>query len=413
MKKYLPYILLGALLLILFAMMGSGPSEAKKEVDLRPSFKKADKRPYGGYIAYENLKTFFPLAKVERETTSPDSWKHISRYWSNQALVIVTPRFDPSEEEWNEIYKFIERGNDVFISTTFLNFTVERQVKTDLYVSAFYDLDAKFFVDPESMAVSLTVPAGAGKKVYKYPGHDYGTWFNRFDTSTSRILGYDGYGRTNFIGLKAGKGNLFLNLAPITFTNYFLLHKGNMEYYDQVFSLLSERATLVAWDEYYSSRKKPQKEDKHWLRVLLKLENADGKRSFAAAFWLLLGILLLYAVNDMRRKQRPIPVMRAPANDSLEFVKTIGRLYHDKGDHANLCRKMTAYFLEHVRSRYKMQTLQLNDDFVKELAYKSGADEQLLRDIVGFIETVATNDSITAQSMAWYHEKLETFYKHS
>ena len=64
--------------------------------------------------------------------------------------------------------------------------------------------------------------------------------------------------------------------------------------------------------------------------------------------------LLLYVVLEMRRKQRTIPVMTKPKNDSLEFVKTIGRLYHDKGDHKNLCRKMSAYFLEHVRNRYKL-----------------------------------------------------------
>ena len=66
----------------------------------------------------------------------------------------------------------------------------------------------------------------------------------------------------------------------------------------------------------------------------------------------------------MRRKQRYIPVVAKPKNDSLDFVKTIGRLYYDKGDHKNLSRKMGAFFLEHVRSRYKLPTGTLNEEFI-------------------------------------------------
>ena len=33
---------------------------------------------------------------------------------------------------------------------------------------------------------------------------------------------------------------------------------------------------------------------------------------------------------------------------------------------------MAAYFLEHVRNRYKLATGTLDDDFIKNLQYKSG-----------------------------------------
>jgi hypothetical protein len=190
-----------------------------------------------------------------------------------------------------------------------------------------------------------------------------------------------------------------------------------MSYYDQSLSLISDKVKTVVWDEYFLNKRSEQQqrenEDKGWLSTLLNLENADGKKSFKAAFWLLLAILLLYVLSEMRRKQRIIPVLKKPANDSLDFVKTIGRLYHDKGDHQNLCRKMSAYFLEHVRSRYKLPTQRLDEEFVQNLVYKTGAPEDLIRQIVNFIRGLDEERTVSAATMAVFHERLEQFYKNS
>jgi hypothetical protein len=76
----------------------------------------------------------------------------------------------------------------------------------------------------------------------------------------------------------------------------------------------------------------------------MNVQNANGDKSFGAAFVVLAAILLLYVLLNMRRKQRYIPIVKKPSNDSLDFVKTIGRLYFDKADHKNLCRKMASFF---------------------------------------------------------------------
>jgi hypothetical protein len=110
---------------------------------------------------------------------------------------------------------------------------------------------------------------------------------------------------------------------------------------------------------------------------------------------------------EMRRKQRIIPVVSKPKNDSLDFVKTIGRLYYDKGDHKNLCRKMSAYFLEHVRSKYKLQTSNLDEDFIKLLQFKSGAGEQEIRSIVTFIKYLDTAPVISIIKYYSFYELLK------
>ena len=144
------------------------------------------------------------------------------------------------------------------------------------------------------------------------------------------------------------------------------------------------------WDEYYLYKKSDdneREEKKSWLSVLFRYP------ALKAALLTAIFTLLLFVLLEMRRKQRFIPVITKPRNDSLDFVKTIGRLYYDKGDHKNLCRKMAAYFLEHVRNKYKLPTGTLDDEFVKNLQFKSGVEEQEIRSIVSFIKYLDEADS--------------------
>ena len=88
------------------------------------------------------------------------------------------------------------------------------------------------------------------------------------------MLGYDEKGRPNFIHLHAGKGNLYVHLEPLAFSNYFILHKNNIDYYENALSVISPDVTKVVWDEYYlnkrSSENDPEKK-KSWLSGVVPL----------------------------------------------------------------------------------------------------------------------------------------------
>jgi hypothetical protein len=177
-------------------------------------------------------------------------------------------------------------------------------------------------------------------------------------------------------------------------------------------SLISHNKKTVVWDEYYLYKKYSyerrsadnDEEGNSWLKALF---------SYRALKWALLTAiftLLLYVLMEMRRKQRYIPVITKPRNDSLDFVKTIGRLYYDKGDHKNLCRKMAAYFLEHVRNRYKLKTTALNEEFITNLQVKTGIDETEIRSVVFFIRDMESAPVIGDHQLHYFHKQLESFY---
>ena len=405
MKKFILHILIGLVAIAVIVLFFSGENNNARRFDGRVTLQKRDKIPYGTFVAYENLKELFPKAAIMASMEEPGYWDSLSNYDAGQALIIITPHFNASEYEMKKMIRFMEEGNDVFISTMDLSYEVTQMLKCNANAAAglMYYFDQSEGSD--LLSVSLTKPPFQKQSSYTYPGKRYDFYFYKLDTSVVTVLGLDKNENPNFIHLKTGDGNLYVHLAPMAFSNYFLLHKKNIAYYENALSVISPNTTRVVWDEYYSSKRQQQQKKSNWLNGFLKHQ---------ALKWALLTALfalLVYVLLEMRRKQRYIPVIRKPGNDSLEFVKIIGRLYHDKGDHKNLCRKMSAYFLEHVRSRYKLPTSELNEGFEKNLQVKTGVEQGEINSIVSFIRQLDTLDVVSDKQLAWFHKQLESFYK--
>ncbi|MBC7947230.1 MAG: hypothetical protein H7Y42_05070 [Chitinophagaceae bacterium] len=409
MKKVLPYLLIGIILLAAGLLIFTADNNRKRLLDERISFRKKDKVPYGTYVAYENLRHLFPRASISTNSNGPGDWDSLSNYDGGQALIIISPTFFADDFEMKKIIRFIESGNDVFISSAIVSEDVKSLMNCGISYLDIYDVMSRKPVMQDSLVVSLSNPPFRRTYNYMYPGKKLDSYFFRIDSAVTTSLGTSLGGNTNFVHLKAGKGNLYFHLAPMAFSNYFLLKEKNMNYYADVLSVIPKNTKTIVWDEYYLTRRAMQEsrgddEGKGWLKALL---------SYPELRWALMTAiltLLLYVLLEMRRKQRHIPVLTRPRNDSLEFVKTIGRLYFDKGDHKNLARKMAAYFLENVRARFKLATGELNEDFIKSLQFKSGVDEAELRAIVFFIRDMESAPVITDHQLAYFHKQLTNFY---
>ena len=415
MKKFLPHIIITLIATGLLLLVATGNYQKRRHLDNRVTLRKADKIPYGTYVAFKSLGYLFPDAKIYSDRHEPGYWDSLSTYENEQAVFIVTGRFSADEFEMKRLVSFAEKGNDVFISAIELSASAENILGCEAataYMPSFFGATEAEYGD----TLELKLKSLPGNKLvsYQYPGRYMYGYFSSIDTVTTDILGTDAAGRPDFIHLQAGDGNIFIHLVPLAFTNYFLLHKNNIAYYEKAFSYINPSVKKIVWDEYYLNKKyndNNEENKKGWFRVLMNLQNEEGKKPFKAAFWLAIFLLLIYVLMEMRRKQRFIPVQTKPRNDSLDFVKTIGRLYFDKGDHRNLCRKMGSYFLEYVRNKYKLPTNNLNDEFITHLHYKSGLDEAEVRRIVTFIKYTEDSPSVSQSELAEFHELLETFYK--
>ena len=374
--------------------------------DDRMSFNRRDKIPYGLYIAYQSLSHIFPNAPVFVNQKAPAYWESLNSDSEGQALIAIVPSFRADEYEMKRLIDFIKNGNSVFISTAMVSYQVQTMLHCE--IPDVFDINDNLSTKntSDSFSVSLAQPPFSKNDEFGCPGKRFESYFSKFDSGISTVYGNGIYVLPNLLEFRAGKGSLFFHLTPLAFSNYFLLRDKNINYYNKVLSLIPKNTSKVVWDEYFlHKRYSDSEENKSIFSALM------SQRAFRAALWLLLILLGLFIFQEMRRKQRMIPVMSKPKNDSLEFVKTIGRLYFEKGDNKNLARKMTAYFLEHIRNRYKLPTSSLDDEFVLALRQKTTQPENNIRRIVSFINNIDARGNIADNELSDFHKALEEFYK--
>jgi len=419
-KQYLPYII-GALVITLVAVLILQGKAKQHVFDERVTFNRRDRIPYGCYVAYNNMTQLFPDAKKKLNSKAPLYWDSLSEYKENQALIIVSKNFLPDEYELGYLRRFAENGNTVFVSAANFSeyamdefrFAVPRMQEVFNNLSIKTEKDSvTLLIGRDSFGVSLMQPPFTDAHQYILPGKRFQSYFSLWNEATSTVLGYDEDNIPNFLKIHVGKGAFFIHLNPLAFTNYFILHKENNEYFSQVMSVIPEDTKTIVWDEYFQRKRtiyRPPEDDEKRKGALSGMMQHPA---FRTAFWILLLFLFLFALQEMRRKQRYIPVVQKPRNDSLDFVKTIGRLYYEKRDHLNLSRKMAAYFLEHVRNQYKIPTGRLDERFVKMLHFKSGYDEGEIERIVNFIKDLDVAE-VDSHKLATFHKQLEAFYKTS
>jgi hypothetical protein len=407
MKKSLPYIIGIVVTLLLVAVIAAGSRKKKvHEMDERLTFRQKDKIPYGTSAALALLPALYPDAEIYTDKKAPGYWADINSSSYNQAVVIVSRVFNANEYEIDQLISFVEKGNYVFILSKNFSEDAEKFFNFSYGQNGFDD----YLADEDSMMLTLSKPAYSNEKYYTFPGKRFEGWFTFIDTLHTTVLGKSINGKPDFIQFKRGQGSIFIHTAPVAFSNYFVLHKNNVEYFEKAMSVIPKGVEKILWNEYYLDKKiNSSNEDKEpsWLNVLFRYP------AFKWGLLTALFALILYVLLGMRRRQRMIPLHQKPKNDSMDFVKTMGRLYYDRKDHDNLARKMAVYFLEHVRTAYKIPTHTLDDEFVQALHYKSSYPFAELQQIISFISYLQNNPSVKEIQLKGFHKQLETFYQNT
>jgi hypothetical protein len=288
-------------------------------------------------------------------------------------------------------------GNHLFISS----FMIDQKLLDTLKLkTSFYN---GLFNDKDSLTVSIKDPVDKEESTFTYPGRACDNFFAAYDTTYTAILGSNADGKPDFIRLRyENGGSIFIHLAPLAFSNFFLLHKQNKAYYDKALSYLPANTKILRWNDSFRYNS-PKGNFSAWQYIF-------NQRSLTFAFLILLLLLLLLYVFESRRKQRMIPIIPPLKNSSLDFVKTIGRLYYQRRDNKNLAYKMVAHFLDHTRSRYNMRTSLMDEEFEKRLAYKSGYNIEGIKDLVYYMKWVQDEPTVADETLYVLHNKLENFY---
>lgn len=404
-------------LVFIYAAALACSSGCASRLNERYSLWRNDKIPYGTWYAYNHLSYLFRNAEVTISKGSPalnntlyasvttnDEEEQDTLRSVRSAYLVIGNTMKPDEKEINALFSYIGSGNHVFISALEIGQNLLDSLKLEV------PMRSGIFNDDDSLSLSILHPVDYDSTSFSYPGKAMDNYFSRVDSSITTIVGKDKEGHPNFVKFTyQGGGSLCLQLAPSAFTNFFLLHKKNKGYYDQALSFLPADITQLKWDDYY--RTHSNGEDISGNSGFSKLRAFLNHEVLRWAFWLVILLFSIIYVFESKRKQRIVPVIKPLQNTSLDFVKTIGRLYYQRKDNKNLALKMVTHFLDHVRNRYNLRTSQLSEAFEQRLSYKSGCDLQTVKDLLYEVRLMEDKPVITDNELLDFNDKLDKFYK--
>ena len=304
--------------------------------------------------------------------------------------------------------EYVKAGNDLFISADYIDeklldavyCTIDRKSEIisevngkmhDTHVSLFYGND---FKAPQ----------------YSYYYFPFLNYFSSYDTGYTRVLGVNEKNLPDYIILFAGKGRLYLHVAPRIFSNYFLLTRDNYHYFEYVTSYLRFQPQYVYWDEYYkdfsSTKNKNNLNNKDNFSSMQVIQENPALRW---AFYLALAALLLFVLFNVKRKQREIPVLPVNTNATVAFTETIGRLYLQRKDNRNIAQKIITYFYEYLRKKYFINTSVIHKEFINSLSGKSGVSITETTELFELIQSIEPQENISDEELMNLNSKIENF----
>ncbi len=371
------------------------------------NFKEKEKSPFGTYILHSEASNIFKNQEVI--TLKENIYDYLFTNYIVNPTVFKTyflakkSAFKLEENGIHSLLDFVNEGNTAFLALEHIPF----QLKDTLHFTN-NNLDKNVYQNQKLKALQGTFSLNnfvfEGEK-FSFDRNIRRNYFVEYDEDITTILGeikVDGENVPNFIKIQFGKGHFYFHLHPIVFTNYNLL-KGKTKYAENVLSYLP--VNTILWDEHIkSSRYAPNKDDSTSVFSFF-LEHQTLTWFLYLAF---LG-LLLFMLFNARRKQRAIPVIPPLENTTLAFTQTIASLYLKEGNHKDLVDKKITFFLEKVRTKFLLNTNNLNSRFVEKLASKSGNNLQQTKYLINTIKALHKKTICSEEELVVLHKMIINF----
>lgn len=419
-KNNLLFYIIGAVILILLLFYFFGP---KTKYNWQEHYKQKGNDPYGTRIITELLKATDREFIVITDSLSlglPEAPEALSNY------VFIGQSMFMSDSDVGRLIDFAVNGNNVFLFCNYIPhnlmfFLYEAECEPSLWddFSSMTDTAValnlthpNLFANQQSKYVYLS-RYGSGPYNWRYFYDEYFCDAEGAFAELGRID--DNY--INFARVNYGEGYFYLHTTPIAFTNVNLLNEPAYEYARKVFSHMLEGP--VYWDEYSRipesvARTMNNRNGGGMNRNLSSqspLQYILSQPALKWSWYLLLSMGLLYLIFRVKRRERIIPVLEPNTNSSLEFVRTIGRLYFLQNNHRQLALQKMKLFHVDLKESYNLHFQEGDAFFEEKLAHKSGVSREIIQKIYYMYRNIENTRYLSAEALIEFYKVMARFYK--
>ena len=396
-------IFIVAFLLVMFAVEYHLP----KKFVWTPTFSHYDEQPLGCALFDSLLSSSLPNGySISKETFYQMEGDTTDN--GNKGILVIANNLSMVEADVNALLKMAKRGNKIMLVSNNYSKTLEDTLRFYCTYSHFSAAAFKKYASSIFRKDSIYWIADSvySRQLYRCYPQFCNSYFRSYDSLPVQKLAEKDMGSGALAIVRPwGKGEIILVSTPLLFTNYGVLDGNNVNY---IFRLLSQMGQLpiVRSEGYMKATAQVQQSP---FRYLL------AHQPLRWALYLTMITILLFMIFTAKRRQRAIPVVREPANKSLEFTELIGTLYFQKKDHVDLVRKKFAYLAEVLRREIQVDIEEVADDkrSFERIARKTGMDTE---DIARFIHEVRPvlygGRTIDSEQMKVFIDKMNEIINH-
>lgn len=370
-------------------------------VNWNPSYAHIDKIPLGSYVFFDQLTRKYP--ETIQETRKPP-FEFLNDSTISGTYFFLNRSIGFGEAELEKLLAWTAKGNTVFISANNLGRklldTLHLETKMAVSLNTLKSEPLLNFVNP-----NLKVDSS-----YHYVHNTDLIYFTQIDTAAQTVLGvadlYEGSlaakeAQVNFIKAPFGKGRIFIHLFPEAFGNYFMLLKNNHEYAEKAMAYINFDKP-VYWDGYYKIGNPFQTSP---LYILL------GNKYLKWAYYFVLTAAFLFVLFEGKRKQKSIKIVPPLQNKTHDFTRTVAGMYLAEKDHKTIAEKQINLFLNYSRTQWRVNTEQLNDEFLKNLSERSGNSKEETQDLFKYIAFVQGKQQLNKNELIKLNTQITNFKK--
>lgn len=254
--------------------------------------------------------------------------------------------------------------NNIDVDVYGLSTTYTWEANEDEYEEEEYEVEEEAYLYEEEEVLEETVITKSDQSYGKsYPNPEI------------RILGTSENLGPNLLKIAFGKGHILLHSNPVLFTNVQLDKPEIFQYTQAMFDELTYEH--IYFDELRFQFLNAQAEGKT-ITDQSYFEYIFSNRALKTAFYFFLIGLLVFLVVGIKRRCNAIEIVDPITNSSIDFSKTIARLYWLNPNHRKMADQKMKMFLFEVRNRYGLTTHELDEEFQIRFGAKSGVSEKLI-----------------------------------
>jgi hypothetical protein len=364
-----------------------------------PSYSTTAKIPLGTLV----LKDLLDDSLEEIKTLDEPPFEILQDSALRGTYLFINDRLLFDKTEFDQLYKWVENGNTVFVSAKHHSPKLLDTLSLDIR-------NAWLRNNLNTQAMVQLVNPGLNKdRVYHIDRNFTIPYFKEIDTLSQTVLGVvEPYNDTlalldpkvNFIKASVGKGSIFVHTQPEIFSNYFILKEDFATHTQDVLGYINN-GSVIYWDDYYKTGKKVN---------ISPLRNILNNKNLKWAYYFLLIGVVLYVFFEGKRKQRSIPIVKPLTNKTYEYTQTISGMYLDQKQYHEIAQKQITLFYEFIRTRLRIPTEKINDRFLENVAARSGNTSEDTKTLFTFIEKVQHQRSTSKEELIKLNNEI-TQYK--